>query len=78
MKVEVDNLEDLMRVRKISISKLSELTDISEDTIRRRLKDHDWRMSEAESIKRVLNIPKNYVYLYFFEPLLEQDSKEVT
>lgn len=76
MKVDVNRLEDLMRLKKISPAELAEETGISEATIRRRLEDHDWRMKEAEILTRVLEIPANYVYLYFFEPLLEQTQKE--
>ena len=78
MKVEVNSLQDLMRLKKVTIAKLAEATDISQDTIRRRLKDKDWRLSEVERIVRALDIPKTCVYVYFFEPMLELDSKGVT
>ncbi len=78
MKVEIDTLQDLMRLRKVTVAKLSESTGISEDTIRRRMKDKDWRMSEVDKLVKVLNIPKNCVYVIFFEPVLEPSSNEVT
>lgn len=76
MKVEVNSLEELMRLRKIGPADLSELTGISEATIRRRLDDHDWRMKEAELVVSALEIPKDFVYLYFFEPLIEKTQTE--
>ena len=78
MKADVNSLEDLMRLKKYTVVKLSEETGISQDTIRRRLKDHDWRMTEADLIIEKLKIPSQDVYLYFFKPLLEQNSNEVT
>ena len=78
MQVEVKNLDDLMRLKNIGPATLSELTGISEATIRRRLEDHDWRMSEAECVVKALEIPENYVYAYFFEPLLEKTQTEGT
>jgi DNA-binding Xre family transcriptional regulator len=78
MKVEIDTLQDLMRLRKVTVAKLSEGTGISEDTIRRRMKDKDWRMSEVDKLVKVLDIPKNCVYVIFFEPVLEANSSEVT
>ena len=76
MQVEINKLDDLMRLKNISPATLAELTGISEATIRRRLEDHDWRMSEAERVMKALEIPENFVYVYFFEPLLEQTQTE--
>lgn len=76
MKVDVNRLDDLMRLKKISPAELAEKTGISEATIRRRLDDHDWRMKEAEILTRVLEISADSLYLYFFEPLIEQTQKE--
>lgn len=78
MQIEVNKLDDLMRLKNIGPATLSELTGISEATIRRRLEDHDWRMSEAELVMRALEIPENFVYVYFFEPLLEKTQTENT
>lgn len=78
MKIEINSLEELMRLKGVGPAHLAEKTGISEATIRRRLEDHDWRMSEAESIVTALEIPKDYVWLYFFEPLIEQTQAEVT
>ena len=78
MKVEINSLQELMRLKKYTVVKLSENTGISEDTIRRRLKDKDWRMSEVDLLVKTLDIPKSAVYLYFFEPVLEQDSSKET
>lgn len=78
MEVQINSLQELMRLKGYTIVKLSETTGISEDTIRRRLKDKDWRLSEVDKIVMALDIPKTWVYAYFFEPLLELKSSEVT
>jgi hypothetical protein len=33
-------------------------------------------MSEAERVMRALEIPESFVYVYFFEPLLEKTQVE--
>lgn len=74
----MEDLKFLIKAKFGSIAKASEVTGISVDTINRRLKDHDWRMTEADALIKALNIPPKLVYVYFFEPLLELDSKKVT
>lgn len=74
----MDELKALIRGKFKSIRELSEKTGISSDTINRRLKDGDWRLSECDTLIAVLGIPANMVYLYFFEQRLERNSKKVT
>lgn len=78
MQIEIKDLNTLMRLKNITPSMLSEMTGISEATIRRRLEDHDWRMSEAELVIEALEIPVEFIYDYFFKPLLEKTQTEAT
>ena len=71
----MDDLKFLIKARYGSVAKCSEATGISTDTINRRLKDHDWRMSEADTLIKALNIPKSSIYLYFFEPMFEKTQE---
>lgn len=76
MEVQINSLQDLMRLKKVTVVKLAEMTGISDDTIRRRLKDKDWRMSEVDQVVKALDIPSTWVYTYFFEPVLEKTQGE--
>lgn len=74
----MNELKSLIRQKCKSIRELSEKTGISSDTINRRLKDGDWRLSECDILIKALDIPVNMFYIYFFEERLEQNSKKVT
>lgn len=74
----MDELRSLIRQKFKSVRELSEATGLSTDTINRRLKDGDWRLSECDILIDVLDIPANMFYVYFFEERLEQNSKKVT
>lgn len=74
----MDDLKFLIKAKFGSIAKCAEATGISVDTINRRLKDHDWRMSEADALAKALNIPPKMLYVYFFEPLIEKTQERAT
>lgn len=74
----MDDLKFLIKAKFGSIAKCSEITGISTDTINRRLKDKNWKMSEADILIKALNIPPTMIYVYFFEPMIEKTQEEVT
>lgn len=68
----MEDLRFLIKAKYGSVARCAEITGISVDTINRRLKDKDWRLSEVTALMKALNIPPKMIYLYFFEPLLEK------
>ena len=74
----MEDLKFLIKAKYGSIAKCAEVTGLSVDTINRRLKDGDWRMSEADILIKALDIPQKMIFVYFFEPLLEKTQEKTT
>lgn len=74
----MEELRFLIKAKFGSIAKISEVTGISVDTINRRLKDGDWRLTECDLLIEALKIPDSMVFVYFFEKRLENKASQVT
>lgn len=75
MEVEIKSIQDLMRLRKISVKKLAEMTGISESTIQRHLDDCKWDVQQMDALIRALEIPKSFIVTFFYDPYLELKSR---
>lgn len=79
MEVEVKSLRELLRLRNVSIKKLSETTGISESTIQRHLEDCNWDCQQIDAIVRALAIPRSFIVTFFYDPMVELNGiEEVT
>lgn len=74
----MEELKFLIKAKYGSIAKLAEKTGLSVDTINRRLRDGDWRLSEVDALIEALDIPPRMIYVYFFENRLENKSSQET
>lgn len=74
----MEELKFLMKAKCGSIAKVAEITGLSVDTINRRLKDGDWRLTECDLLIKALDIAPSFVYLIFFEQRLANKSSGVT
>ena len=74
----MEELKFLIKAKYGSIAKLAEKTGLSVDTINRRLRDGDWRLSEVDALIEALDIPPRMIYVYFFENRLENKSSKET
>lgn len=76
---EVTDLKFLIRAKYGSIRKFSEVIGLSENTIQTHIKDGNWDMRQAIKIVKALDMPPEFVYVYFFEPMLSKyESSEAT
>lgn len=77
--MDAKNLKFLIKAKCGTIRKFAKEVGLSENTVQNHLKDGNWDMNQMIRIIKALEIPPKFVYVYFFEPMLEKnESSEAT
>lgn len=71
-----EDLKGLIKARYGTIRAFAKVVGLSENTVQTHLKDGNWDLNQAVRIIKALHIPKNFAYMYFFEPLLAKNESE--
>ena len=73
------NLKCLIKAKCGTIRQFAKEVGLTENTVQNHLKDGNWDMNQMIRIIKALNMPERFVYIYFFEPMLEKNkSSEAT
>ena len=65
-KYDMTDLRNLIHLKYKTVQAFADAAGIERSTVSRLLERGDWRASQIEKAQTALNIPDNYLKLYFF------------